>query len=263
MATQIAIDSKLAKAYANSVTNLIVEKQPKKVSVFNNPNFGEVRIIMDDNGEPLFCLADVCRALELSNTAMVKSRLASKGISNADTLTAGGVQSMIYINEANLYKCIFQSRAAKAEQFQDWVCDEVLPSIRKTGHYSIKPLSPAQQLLANAQILVEIEQRQMEQERRQLEVENKVAMIEDRLRDNGFLSVVAFASIYHIPVGEKTANRLGRMASKWCKQMKIIPEKVKGGRFLVNTYPMQALRDVFKATFPDKSAMFDVPTYWG
>ena len=264
MATQIAIDSKLAKAYANSVTNLIVEKQPKKVSVFNNPNFGEVRIVMDDNGEPLFCLADLCSALGISNHRNVKARLDEDDVCLMDTTdNLGRTQQVIYVTESGMYDAILRSDAEKAKPFRKWVTSEILPSIRKTGRYAVKPLTPAQQLLANAQMLVEIEQRQIEQERRQVEVENKVAMLEDRLRDNGFLSVVAFASIYHIPVGEKTANRLGRMASKWCKQMKIIPEKVKGGRFLVNTYPMQALRDVFKATFPDKSAMFDVPTYWG
>lgn len=168
-----------------------------------------------------------------------------------------------YIPENMVYRLGFKANNETAVRFQSILADEVLPSIRKTGQYAVKPLTPAQQLLANAQMLVEMEQRQMEQERRQDAIENKVALIEDRIRDNGFLSVVAFASIYHIPVGDKAANKLGRMASKWCRQMKILPEKVKGGRFLVNTYPVQALRDVFKATYPDKAALIDVPTYWG
>lgn len=106
------------------------------IQIFRNEKFGEVRVTMNEREEPMFCLADVCKALELTNPAMVKSRLSAKGISNTDTLTAGGVQSMTYINEANLYKCIFQSRKPEAEKFQDWVCDEVLPSIRKHGAYA-------------------------------------------------------------------------------------------------------------------------------
>ena len=107
------------------------------IQIFNNPQFGDVRVAMTENGEPLFCLADTCKALEISNVGNVKQRLSEKGVRNMDTLTAGGVQSMTYINEANLYKCIFQSRKPEAEKFQDWVCDDVLPSIRKHGSYTL------------------------------------------------------------------------------------------------------------------------------
>ena len=106
-----------------------------EIQIFNNPSFGQVRVTMSDNNEPMFCLADVCKALEISNVGNVKQRLSEKGVRNMDTPTAGGIQSMTYINEANLYKCIFQSRKAEADKFQDWVCEEVLPSIRKTGGY--------------------------------------------------------------------------------------------------------------------------------
>lgn len=129
---------------------------------------------------------------------------------------------------------------------------------------STKPLTPAQQLLANAQMLVEMEQRQMVQERRQDAIEGKVALIEDRIRDNGFMTVKGFANIVKIRVGKAMANKIGRMCAKWCKQMQIVPEKIRDGEWgAVNTYPMQALRDVFKATYPDKAALIDVPTYWG
>lgn len=107
------------------------------IQIFRNEKFGEVRVTMNEREEPMFCLADVCKALEISNVGNVKQRLSEKGVRNMDTLTAGGVQSMTYINEANLYKCIFQSRKPEAEKFQDWVYEEVLPSIRKTGGYSV------------------------------------------------------------------------------------------------------------------------------
>lgn len=107
-----------------------------QIQIFNNPHFGEVRVATTENGTPIFCLADVCRALEITNVGNVKARLSPKGIHSADTLTAGGVQSMTYIDEANLYKCIFQSRKPDAEKFQDWVCEDVLPSIRKHGLYA-------------------------------------------------------------------------------------------------------------------------------
>lgn len=106
-----------------------------EVKIFNNEEFGQIRTVIIDN-EPMFCLADVCRALELTNPAMVKTRLDEKGINSIDTLTKGGKQKLLYINESNLYKTIFQSRKESAERFTDWVTYEVLPVIRKHGIYA-------------------------------------------------------------------------------------------------------------------------------
>lgn len=105
-----------------------------ELQIFSNSEFGEIRTITKDN-EPMFCLADVCKALEISNVGNVKQRLSEKGIHTADTLTKGGMQKMTFISEANLYKTIFQSRKESAERFTDWVTSEVLPSIRKNGGY--------------------------------------------------------------------------------------------------------------------------------
>lgn len=105
-----------------------------ELQIFSNSEFGEIRTITKDD-EPMFCLADVCKALEISNVGNVKQRLSEKGIHTADTLTKGGMQKMTFISEANLYKTIFQSRKESAERFTEWVTSEVLPSIRKNGGY--------------------------------------------------------------------------------------------------------------------------------
>lgn len=120
-----------------------------ELEIFKNEEFGEIRTVMKD-GQPMFCLSDVCKALEISNVGNVKQRLSEKGIHTADTLTNGGMQKMIFINEANLYKTIFQSRKESAERFTDWVTTEVLPSIRKTGAYG-KPMTTAQKIQLLAQ----------------------------------------------------------------------------------------------------------------
>ncbi len=127
-----------------------------EIQIFKNERFGEIRVVMDTQGEPMFCLADVCKALEISNVGNVKQRLSEKGIRNMDTLTVGGIQSMIYINEANLYKCIFQSRKPEAEKFQDWVYEEVLPTIRKHGGYIVaNEDDTADELMARALIVAQ------------------------------------------------------------------------------------------------------------
>lgn len=158
------------------------------ITIFSNPQFGQIRVTTTESNEPMFCLADVCKALELTNPAMVKSRLSAKGISNTDTLTAGGVQSMTYINEANLYKCIFQSRKTEAEKFQDWVYEEVLPSIRKHGAY-ITPLT-IDSIIADPasgiKLLQALQQERKEKELAQAEVKEQQELIiakDDEIRD--------------------------------------------------------------------------------
>ena len=110
------------------------EKSALERQVFNSSQFGELRISGTPD-KPMFCLNDVCKALGLGNVTALKSRLDEKGFTTIKVLTSGGNQQMIFINEPNLYRCIFQSRKAEAEQFQDWVFNEILPSIRKSGGY--------------------------------------------------------------------------------------------------------------------------------
>lgn len=88
--------------------------------------------------EVWFCLKDVCKILEIKNSNDVVSRINPKGVASIYTLTNGGNQKLTYINESNLYKVIFQSRKPQAEEFTEWVTGEVLPTIRKTGSYSLQ-----------------------------------------------------------------------------------------------------------------------------
>ncbi len=103
------------------------------VEIFKKENF-EIRGGLI-NGEPYFCLSDVCKILDIANSRDAKTRLDLKGVATTDTLTNGGMQKLDFINEPNLYRLIFQSRKPEAEVFQEWVFAEVLPSIRKHGGY--------------------------------------------------------------------------------------------------------------------------------
>ena len=114
------------------------------LQIFKNDEFGDIRTTVQ-NGEAMFCLTDVCRALGLTQPSKVKERLSGKGVNSIPTLTNGGTQNLLYINEPNLYRTIFQSRKESAERFTDWVTEEVLPSIRKTGWYQ-KPMTPEEMM---------------------------------------------------------------------------------------------------------------------
>lgn len=130
------------------------------LTVFQNPEFGELRTAERD-GETWFCLADVCRPLGL-RAKDCKLRLKKDGVDTiALTDSVGRMQGMLFVNEGNLYRAIFQSRKPEADRFTDWVTEEVLPSIRKTGRYEVqpKPMTMAENVAAQAQLLVEQEQR--------------------------------------------------------------------------------------------------------
>lgn len=136
------------------------------LQIFNNEEFGEIRTITKDN-EPMFCLADVCKALEISNVSQLKTRLKEDGVITNEVGVQTGVKAdgtpaiqkvrMNFINESNLYKTIFQSRKESAERFTDWVTGEVLPSIRKTGSYGM-PKTTGGQIQLLAQGYTELEQ---------------------------------------------------------------------------------------------------------
>jgi prophage antirepressor-like protein len=112
------------------------------IAIFNNPEFGDIRTEVI-SGEPWFCLSDICKALELEQVSRVKTRLNLNGVTTSKVIDRmGRKQEATFINEANLYKTIFQSRKESAERFSDWVTSEVLPSIRRTGSYSINERKP-------------------------------------------------------------------------------------------------------------------------
>lgn len=105
-----------------------------ELQIFNSSEFGEIRTITKDN-EVLFCLGDLCRALELTAKG-VKQRLSDEVISNypiADSL--GRTQNTLFVNEDGMYDTILESRKDNARKFRKWVTSEVLPSIRKNGGY--------------------------------------------------------------------------------------------------------------------------------
>ena len=161
----------------------------EKLKIFDNPEFGQVRVIVQENNEPLFCLADICRILSIGNPSRLKERLEEEGVQLIDLQTLSnnegvktkqlGNTKSNFVNEPNLYRVIFQSRKEEAVKFQNWVFNEVLPSIRKTGSYSIKPMTHIQMLAAQAQAMAELEQRLNETENK---VEQLVTIQEENLK---------------------------------------------------------------------------------
>lgn len=112
-----------------------------EIQIFKSEQFGEIRTAGTAD-EPMFCAADICRALGYNNGRDAIARHCDEGdVAKHDTPTTSGVQTMTYVNESGLYALIFGSKLSTAKQFKKWVTSEVLPTIRKTGSYNIQQLS--------------------------------------------------------------------------------------------------------------------------
>lgn len=119
-------------------------------------SFGQnnIRIIMRDN-EPWWCAADVCNVLGYTNgRKAVADHCSSRGVTKCYTLTSSGNQHLTYINEPNLYRLVARSHLPRAQAFETWIFEEVLPSIRRTGTYSL-PADPEEQMIMLAEKLKE------------------------------------------------------------------------------------------------------------
>lgn len=95
----------------------------------------EVRVYLDEKGEPWWEAQNVCDVLDIRDASKAVSRLRSREKRSES-------RNLLIINESGLYRLIMRSNKPAAQRFQDWVFDEVLPSIRKTGTYQLPQASP-------------------------------------------------------------------------------------------------------------------------
>lgn len=125
-----------------------------ELQIFNNEEFGEVRTAVVNN-EPVFCLADICKALDIKNVTDVAKRLDED---ERTRLNLGRQGETNFVTESGLYAVILRSDKPNAKKFRKWVTSEVLPSIRKTGSYT-KPMTTAEKIQLLAQGNEELNER--------------------------------------------------------------------------------------------------------
>lgn len=124
---------------------------------FTYTDHTEVRVATID-GDPWFVLADLCRALGLSNPRMVASRL-SDDVSQAYPIpdALGRIQQTTIVSEPGMYEVVIRSDAPAAEPFRRWLTHDVIPSIRKTGSYGVAKALPKDYAAALRELAAQVE----------------------------------------------------------------------------------------------------------
>ena len=122
---------------------------------FDNTEFGALRVVKDDQGEPWFVAKDVCNALDLGRQQDSTRYLDSDEKGECLVDTASGKQRMVTVNEPGLYSLIMRSRKPEAKAFQRWVTHEVLPAIRRDGGYMVARDETPEETMARALLIAQ------------------------------------------------------------------------------------------------------------
>lgn len=163
-----------------------------QITIFNNPQFGDIRTAgTTDN--PLFCLADVCKALDLQPSAVMRRLDDGVISSNPISDSLGRQQIANFVNEDGLYDVILDSRKSEAKTFRKWITSDVLPSIRKTGGYiaTNADMSDAE-ILAKAVLVAQSTIDKRNERIKQLEAENagQKTLIAQMRKGNDYLNTI-------------------------------------------------------------------------
>ena len=133
-----------------------------KLLLFNSEEFGNIRTICEGD-RILFCAKDVAEALGYSNPRKAVGDHC-KGVTKRDTLTEGGVQSLSYIPEGDVYRLIVGSKLPSAQRFETWLFDTVVPSIRKHGAYMTE--STLQRVMEHPELIMAMAEQLMQEHNR-------------------------------------------------------------------------------------------------
>lgn len=116
-----------------------------EITIFENEQFGKIRTMTNESGETFFVGKDVAEALGYKDPKRgIYDHVDNEDKRGCEINTPGGNQQVTVINESGLYSLILSSKIPSAKSFKRWITSEVLPSIRKTGSYSIQKFNVPQ-----------------------------------------------------------------------------------------------------------------------
>lgn len=126
----------------NSTVQIASAHETSKVMVYEHPLLGKVRMYVE-NGKSWFCATDIATSLQYANPRKaIIDHCKSQGVMIRDTPTNSGIQQMKFISEGNIYRLTAKSQMPKADEFESWIFDDVVPSVINTGSYSLQPQLP-------------------------------------------------------------------------------------------------------------------------
>ena len=224
--------------------------------IFSYKNLGSVRTSINESGEVWFCLNDIADILCIQNSRDILKRIDQKGVDTIYTLTNGGRQELLFVNESNLYRIIFTSRKPEAQDFQNWIFNEVIPSIRKTGSYSMENDSslPLEIRYVNGVTrainhmnsrIQTLDEREASHYRELSERADIAQHRQELIIEEGYHTVFQYARFMGVDTNTIDTNHLGRIASKICRVLGIPMGKYPDGKYMINTYPYKILNKVF------------------
>lgn len=158
-----------------------------EIQIFENVEFGKVRTMVI-NDEPWFVGKDVAKALGYGIGKSLANAVANhvcdedKGVT--EMMTPGGRQNVVIINESGLYSLIFGCKLESAQKFKKWVTSEVLPSIRRTGYFSIQHEFNVPTTFAEALRLAADQQEKIEEQAKLLEEQKPKVEFFDTVADS-------------------------------------------------------------------------------
>ena len=194
-----------------------------EVQVWNYEG-AEVRTVQID-GEPWFVLADICRELEISHVKDTATRIDEDDLGQTEVIDRmGRSQKAWIINESGLYAVILRSDKPQAKPFRKWVTSVVLPSIRKTGSYSVQQPNAFENLSPQLQVLIQMETRQKQIEARQAEQATALAGLEQKLQNT--CEVIALDKTAWRKDSEHLINKIARATGEGYGGIRLVYEEI-------------------------------------
>lgn len=184
----------------------------------------EVRTVQID-GEPWFVLADICRELEISHVKDTATRIDEDDLGQTEVIDRmGRSQKAWIINESGLYTVILRSDKPQAKPFRKWVTSVVLPSIRKTGSYSVQQPNAFENLSPQLQVLIQMETRQKQIEARQAEQATALAGLEQKIQNT--CEVIALDKTAWRKDSEHLINKIARATGEGYGGIRLVYEEI-------------------------------------
>ena len=171
------------------------------LKIFNNSEFGMIGILILNNKE-YFSAVECAEKLGYSNPHdAIKKHCKEKGVAFHEVLSNGGIQKKKFIDEGNLYRLITKSRLPKSEKFEEWIFDEVLPTIRKHGAYLTD--EKIEEVLTNPDTIIKLATQLKEERQKRIELQLFKTQLEGNKQLLLVREVAKIASKNGIVIGEK------------------------------------------------------------